>query len=82
MALTSINAGLLADVHTCSPHELRYESFDGTAIQGWVMPPHSGPPADGTKVPTGTKTPFLSHLYAKTMILPRQARDKHRENSK
>jgi hypothetical protein len=24
----------------------------------------------------------LSHLYIKTMILPRQARDKHRENSK
>jgi hypothetical protein len=29
------------------------------------------------------KTPlFLSHLYIKTNILPRQARDKHRENSK
>jgi hypothetical protein len=26
-------------------------------------------------------TAFLSHLYIKTMILPRQARDKHRENS-
>ena len=25
---------------------------------------------------------FLSNLYAKTIILPRQARDKHRENSK
>jgi hypothetical protein len=25
---------------------------------------------------------FLSHLYIKTIILPRQARDKHRENSK
>jgi hypothetical protein len=28
------------------------------------------------------KTAFLSHLYMKTNILPRQARDKHRENSK
>jgi hypothetical protein len=28
------------------------------------------------------KRHFLSHLYIKTMILPRQARDKHRENSK
>jgi len=28
------------------------------------------------------KTAFLSHLYKKTIILPRQARDKHRENSK
>jgi hypothetical protein len=28
------------------------------------------------------KRHFLSHLYIKTNILPRQARDKHRENSK
>jgi len=28
------------------------------------------------------KMAFLSHLYIKTIILPRQARDKHRENSK
>jgi hypothetical protein len=28
------------------------------------------------------KTAFLRHLYLKTIILPRQAPDKHRENSK
>jgi hypothetical protein len=28
------------------------------------------------------KTAFLRHFYLKTKILPRQARDKHRENSK
>ena len=28
------------------------------------------------------KTAFLSHLYVKTIILPRQARDKHRETQK
>jgi hypothetical protein len=28
------------------------------------------------------KTAFLSHLYYKTTILPRQARDEHKENSK
>ena len=28
------------------------------------------------------KTAFLRHLYIKTIILPRQAQDKHRENSK
>jgi hypothetical protein len=28
------------------------------------------------------KTVFFRHLYIKMMILPRQARDKHRENSK
>jgi hypothetical protein len=30
----------------------------------------------------GEKTVFLSHLYIKAIFLPRQARDKHRENSK
>eukprot|EP01046_Picozoa_sp_COSAG06_P027310 COSAG06_NODE_2404_length_6931_cov_35.420082_3_plen_604_part_00 len=30
----------------------------------------------------GDKTVFLSHLHLKTIILPRQARDKHMENSK
>jgi hypothetical protein len=30
----------------------------------------------------GEKTVFLSHVYIKMMILPTQARDKHRENSK
>jgi hypothetical protein len=30
----------------------------------------------------GETTPFLRHLYIKCIILPRQARDKHRENSK
>ena len=32
--------------------------------------------------PPGKKTGFLSHLYIKVIFLPRQARDKHRENSK
>jgi hypothetical protein len=32
--------------------------------------------------PAGKETPFLRHLCIKTNILPRQARDKHRENSK
>jgi hypothetical protein len=31
---------------------------------------------------TGDKTALLRHLYIKCIILPRQARDKHRENSK
>jgi hypothetical protein len=29
----------------------------------------------------GKKTVFLSHLYIKIIILPRQARDKHRETT-
>jgi hypothetical protein len=32
--------------------------------------------------PRGDKTVFFSHLCIKTNILPRQARDKHGENSK
>jgi hypothetical protein len=32
--------------------------------------------------PPGKKTGFLRHLYIKVIFLPRQARDKHRENSK
>ena len=31
---------------------------------------------------SGKKTAFLSHLYIKMLILPKQARDKHRKNSK
>jgi hypothetical protein len=31
---------------------------------------------------SGEKTGFFSHLYIKVIFLPRQARDKHRENSK
>jgi hypothetical protein len=31
---------------------------------------------------TVRKTYFLRHLYIKTITLPRQARDKHRDNSK
>ena len=31
---------------------------------------------------TGKETPLLRHFYTKCIILPRQARDKHRENSK
>jgi hypothetical protein len=34
---------------------------------------------DGVEV---RKRSFLSHLYIKTIILPRQARDKHRETLK
>jgi hypothetical protein len=30
----------------------------------------------------GEKTGFLRHLYIKVIFLPRQARDKHRKNSK
>eukprot|EP01046_Picozoa_sp_COSAG06_P034884 COSAG06_NODE_3695_length_4999_cov_8.221837_7_plen_50_part_00 len=30
----------------------------------------------------GKETPFLRRFYIKLIILPRQARDKHKENSK
>jgi hypothetical protein len=36
---------------------------------------------DLSRIVSGEKTVFLSHLYIKTMILPRQARYKHREST-
>ena len=36
----------------------------------------------GLQASSGKKTGFLSHLYVKVIFLPRQARDKHREDSK
>jgi hypothetical protein len=39
-------------------------------------------PTDETVVAQVRKRHFLRHLYIKCIILPRQARDKHRENSK
>eukprot|EP01046_Picozoa_sp_COSAG06_P051048 COSAG06_NODE_8242_length_2225_cov_5.165569_2_plen_77_part_01 len=34
------------------------------------------------KIKQARKMYFLSHFYIKMLILPRQARDKHKENSK
>jgi non-lysosomal glucosylceramidase len=53
-----------------SPYGLRVESNAGVS---------SG---SGEAVWQVRKTALLSHLYIKCIILPRQARDKHRENSK
>jgi hypothetical protein len=50
-----------------------------------LLSPHlfSGGNADGTGSSTQVrKCHFLRHLYINAIILPRQARDKHRENSK
>jgi hypothetical protein len=41
-----------------------------------------GRPVSLSRAGHGKKTILLSHLYIKMIILPRQARDKHRENSK
>ena len=38
------------------------------------------PPCDVPR--TGEQTPFLRHFIAKRIIVPRQARDTHRENSR
>jgi hypothetical protein len=43
--------------------------------------PFFAPRSKDDKAPL-RKTPFLSNLYMKTIVLPRQARDKHRQNSK
>jgi hypothetical protein len=45
--------------------------------------PHRGREDDAVVVPEELRKPaFLSHLYIKTIILPRQAQDKHRETIK
>ena len=44
-------------------------------IQARTQDPQPKPPCEKTAA-------FLSHLYIKCIFLPRQARDKHRENSK
>jgi hypothetical protein len=46
-----------------------------------MIPSSSGAPV-WRQTGSGKQTGFLSHLYIKVNILPRQARDKHRENSK
>ena len=41
--LTDVNAGLLDDRTLAGPEEVRFESDDGTEIQGWVLyPPEAG----------------------------------------
>ena len=67
---------------TLSPYRFRANIYiDGVEAWsefGWI----------GRKITIGDvemearKRHFLSHLYIKCIILPRQARDKHRENSK
>jgi hypothetical protein len=53
-------------------HSLRGEAdfFEGNRGGGPIYPR------------SGKETPFLRHFILKIDILPRQARDKHRENSK
>ena len=43
---------------------------------------HQGKPSGDRTLLVSKNGVFLSHLYIKTNILPRQARDKHGENSK
>jgi hypothetical protein len=68
-----------------------YEGYCNACIQAWLfggMPLLRGiwvPGAMATALVVGwflMRCVFLRHLYTKTNTLPRQARDKHRENSK
>jgi hypothetical protein len=42
---------------------------------------YTGVDGANSKAPPGKKPAFLGHFYIQTITLPRQARDKHRENS-
>jgi len=50
--------------------------------EGWVAAADAAAPPLAAGAAAGKKTALLRHLYIKCIILPRQARDKHRENSK
>lgn len=39
LQLTSLNAALLSEVELRQPERLLFESDDGTAVEGWVIPP-------------------------------------------
>jgi hypothetical protein len=53
--------------------------YNETEATDWAGPaPAFAPLRDGPV----RKTPLLSHFYLKTIILPRQAREEYRENSK
>jgi hypothetical protein len=55
----------------------------GTAEDGSSSGTEPMGAAEGVSIPLGgEETVFLSHLDIKMIFLPRQARDKHRENSK
>jgi hypothetical protein len=49
----------------------------GSAEQLWHA---DGEHLYSTPSAAGAKTPFLSHFYVEPIILPRQARDKHRKS--
>ena len=62
------------DRNTLKPsgHILRNSSISSTNYYVWSNAPN---------VFLGKETPFLRHVYIKCIILPRQARDKHREST-
>ncbi|MDA0327867.1 MAG: S9 family peptidase [Gemmatimonadetes bacterium] len=49
--LTSINAGLLAEVELQSPQLMTFSSPDGTTVEGWVIPPRGYREGDGRRWP-------------------------------
>lgn len=52
--LTALNDAWLADVWLADYEELRYRSFDGTPIQGWVLRPRQ---------PRGGRAPLLVEIH-------------------
>jgi hypothetical protein len=63
------------------PNVVQGETSDGRYILFGTMNRHTVAPPAGIINCTQVKTVFSRHLCIKTNILPRQARDKHREST-
>jgi hypothetical protein len=69
--LTLSTDNRIRGVYSCENNQtLQRDLKERLGFKGWVM-------SDWVR-----KRVFLRHLYIKVIILPRQAREKHRENSK
>ena len=71
----------LAPLRFLTAHYYLEDVYEGLGPTKFIAGSHMAgrPPRASDQV---RKRHFLSHLYIKCIILPRQARDKHRENSK
>ena len=61
-------------IHVCLLFFVRAACVAGANAECWAN-------GCGPTVPVSKNAVVLSHLYTETIILPRQARDKHRESA-
>jgi dipeptidyl aminopeptidase/acylaminoacyl peptidase len=66
LPITSMNGALLEDICLSEPEEIRFGSFDGTDVQGWLLKP---PEFDPTHLASNTET----HFFTSFRSSPRKA---------